>query len=120
MRTIKEILDKCKGEWYLALVLILVILLAFGLGRLSRLEQPKFPIKIQQIEQANNTNNVTTNVTTQNNNGQVVGSKQGSKYHFPWCSGAKRIKPENLVTFATIEKARVAGYEPAANCEGLN
>lgn len=124
MRTIREIWDKCKGEWFTALVLVLVALIAFGLGRLSQLEQPKFPIQIKNDKNAGTASaseSISNNTTTQNTkSGQVVGSKQGSKYHFPWCSGAKRIKAENLVTFATIEEAKAAGYEPAANCEGLN
>ena len=49
----------------------------------------------------------------------VVGSKSGTKYHLPTCSGAKRIKPENLISFETIAAAEAAGYSPAANCPGL-
>ena len=49
----------------------------------------------------------------------VVGSKSGTKYHLPECSGSKRIKPENLITFDSIAKAEAAGYTPAANCPGL-
>lgn len=49
----------------------------------------------------------------------VVGSKSGTKYHLPDCSGAKRIKPENLITFESIDAAKAAGYTPAANCPGL-
>lgn len=49
----------------------------------------------------------------------VVGSKNSTKYHYPWCSGAKRIKPENMVSFASFEAARAAGYTPAGNCPGL-
>ena len=49
----------------------------------------------------------------------VVGSKSGTKYHLPTCSGAKRIKPENLITFESIEAAKAAGYTAAANCPGL-
>lgn len=51
--------------------------------------------------------------------GFVVASKEGSKYHFPWCSGATRIKPENKIIFTSNTEAREAGYEPAANCKGL-
>ncbi len=51
--------------------------------------------------------------------GQVVASKTGTKYYFPWCAGAKRIKPENQITFASADLARSAGYTPAANCKGL-
>ncbi len=48
-----------------------------------------------------------------------VASKTGTKYHLPWCSGARRIKVENKVWFATKEEAEAAGYTPAANCKGL-
>jgi hypothetical protein len=51
--------------------------------------------------------------------GMVVGSKSGTKYHLPSCPGAKQIKPENRIEFATIELAVAAGYKPAANCPGL-
>ena len=36
---------------------------------------------------------------SQGTNEVVVGSKSGTKYHFPSCSGAKRIAPQNLITF---------------------
>lgn len=49
----------------------------------------------------------------------VVGSKSGTKYHLPDCPGAKRIKPENLVSFESIAAAKAAGYTAAANCPGL-
>lgn len=51
--------------------------------------------------------------------GEVVASKSGAKYFFPWCGGAKLIKEENKVWFASADAARAAGYEPAANCKGL-
>jgi hypothetical protein len=51
--------------------------------------------------------------------GQVVGSKNGSKYHLPWCSGAKTIIEANKVWFASKEVAEQAGYTPAGNCKGL-
>ena len=51
--------------------------------------------------------------------GVVVASKSGTKYHLPTCSGAKSIKPDNLITFASIAEAEAAGYTPAANCPGL-
>lgn len=48
-----------------------------------------------------------------------VASKNGTKYHLPWCSGALRIKEENKVWFASKAEAEAAGYEPAANCKGI-
>lgn len=51
--------------------------------------------------------------------GEVIGSKSGKKYYFPWCGTVKRIKPENQVKFASIEEARKAGFTPGGNCKGL-
>lgn len=49
----------------------------------------------------------------------IVASKNGTKYHYPWCSGAKQISDKNKITFKSIEEARKAGYTPASNCKGL-
>ena len=49
----------------------------------------------------------------------VVASVSGTKYHLPWCSGAKRINEQNLVTFSNALEAKEAGYQPAKNCKGL-
>jgi len=39
-----------------------------------------------------------------------VASKSGTKYHLASCPGAKQIKPDNRIEFATSEEARAAGY----------
>lgn len=52
-------------------------------------------------------------------NGPYVASKSGSKYYLTSCSGAKRIKEENKVFFRIKGDAIAAGYTPAANCPGL-
>lgn len=51
--------------------------------------------------------------------GQLVASKSGTKYYFPWCSGAARIAEANKVWFASAEEAKSKGYSPASNCKGL-
>jgi len=51
--------------------------------------------------------------------GTLVASKNGTVYHFPWCSGAQRINEENKIWFTSQEEAQAAGYRPAANCKGL-
>ncbi|OHA15361.1 MAG: hypothetical protein A3G52_00010 [Candidatus Taylorbacteria bacterium RIFCSPLOWO2_12_FULL_43_20] len=51
--------------------------------------------------------------------GLLVGSKTSDKYHYPWCSGALRMKEENKIWFKSAEEARAAGYTPAGNCKGL-
>lgn len=58
-------------------------------------------------------------VPTPKTSGEVVGSKTGKKYYFPWCGTVKRIKPENQVHFASIELAKQAGFTPGGNCKGI-
>jgi len=40
-----------------------------------------------------------------------VGSKNSTLYHLPSCASAKRIKPENLVCFSSVEDATARGYK---------
>lgn len=42
--------------------------------------------------------------------GKYVGSKNGTKYYTPGCSGALRIKPENYRWFPTAQDAEIQGY----------
>lgn len=119
MQSIREIWTKIKASEDLLdskIALILIIILvgfgAFGLGRLSSTDI-KEDIEIIYSESTPLGASVSTS------GGAVVASRNGSKYHFPWCSGAKRIAEQNRVEFSTVEKARESGYTPAANCKGL-
>lgn len=51
--------------------------------------------------------------------GSYVGSRKGTKYHLPWCPGARTISEENKVWFESKADAESKGYTPAANCKGL-
>lgn len=126
MGIIRDIWHKCKTEWFIGLIFVLGLSLAFGLGRLSTQASLKAPVSITSPNPetltaavANNLNNSDLTNTKINGNGKVVASRQGSKYHYPWCSGAKRIKPENLVEYESIAAAVAAGLTPAGNCPGL-
>jgi len=90
------------------LLVILVGVGSFGLGRMSMLEAQKAPITVSQAA---------TGALAAG--GQVVASKTGTKYHYPWCAGANGISEKNKITFESKEKARAAGYLPAGNCKGL-
>ncbi len=127
MGIIADIWTKCKSEWLTGLTLVLVALSAFGLGRLSALASPQAPIEVTTITQTTNATNLTpsfANDGVDNNKnlswGEVVASKEGSKYHDPWCPGAKQIKAGNKISFPTSAAARAAGYTPAGNCPNLN
>lgn len=102
---------------YFGLLLVLVAVSAYGLGRFTPEGQtaPAATAGVVLVESAPSTPE-TTVVETEN---QLVGSKNGSKYHYLWCPGASQIKEENKVYFDSIEAARAAGYTPAANCDGL-
>lgn len=114
---------------FFALVIILVGLASFALGRLpvdsgGVNNQPASIILSEnsaiaadggaQTAATNESSGADTNAT-----GQYVASKNGSKYHFPWCGGAKQMKEENKIWFDSVEEAKAAGYTPAANCPGL-
>ena len=132
-------------ELYTIFLIIFVGFASFGLGRLSRLAETREPLRIEQssalllqaaavasaplypsmprtvgfatgtrgkAEQSVDTNLIAVG-------GQIVASRSGNKYHFPWCSGAGRIAEENKIWFNSIEEARKAGYQPASNCKGL-
>ena len=117
--SIKEIVEKIKhfytnlpDELFMVIMLILVGLSSFGLGRLSLLEQNK-----QHVSLTYNTDIAT--MPRQDISGAVVASRRGTRYHYPWCSGAKRISTSNKRWFNSVEDAKKAGYTPASNCNGL-
>ncbi len=110
-----------KDDLFIVLLIGLVGTASFSLGRLSSLEEQKTPISvIQAQETASVASAVETNPANTNQKGTVFSSKSGSKYYYPWCSGASRIKEENRVWFNSIEEAKSRGLSAAANCPGLN
>lgn len=48
---------------------------------------------------------------------KYVGSKNSDKYHITSCQWAKRINPDNLVSFDSPEAARKEGYIPCKVCK---
>ena len=124
-------------DLYLALLLILVGVLSFILGRYSQTSAQTEGVRICTVDgsvlsaQAGEVPEdrgsetlkpelaPSTQVGAVAAEGNFVASKSGKAYHLPWCPGAGRIKAENRVWFATKEEAEAAGYAPAGNCKGL-
>lgn len=104
-----------KEELFLVLIICLSGLFGFGMGRLSKLNERKIPITIEQPEIIQNNNQTELSEAKE----YFVASKNGKKYYFPWCAGVDRISKNNIVQFNTREEAEKAGYEKAANCPGL-
>jgi len=139
--SIQELSRKFKGvyantEILLALLIITVSSLSFFLGRLSvqqktqEIEHSNQPALLHEArEQSEPQKAPTTAVratSTQSTTGPVqtvqgayVASKTGTKYHLPWCAGAKQIKESNKVWFGSKEEAEKSGYTPASNCKGI-
>ena len=51
--------------------------------------------------------------------GEVVASKTGNVYYFPWCPGGQNIPPQYQQWFKDEATAKAAGFVPAKNCKGL-
>lgn len=116
---------------FYSVLLVLIAVGSFGLGRLSvsSTKVPEKPLFLKEnITPASVVSAVPDTVASTTTKAEVppvskstavVGSKSGTKYHLPDCPGAKRIKPANLISFETVSAAKAAGYTPASNCPGL-
>jgi len=122
-----------KKELYLSLIILLVAIISFGLGRLSKIREEKTPITIESINTetsiavSNALNKNGAGIMLEHNSSTIspssskifVASKNGKKYYYAWCESAKIIKEQNRVWFSTQAEAEKAGYSPAVNCKGL-
>ena len=117
---------KIRDDLYIVLIIVLVGTASYGLGKISAFEKAKTPISIIKTRDymystalESTLPKAELNTTQTQTNGLVMASKSGTKYYYPWCTGASRIKDENKVWFNTIEEAKSAGLTPASNCTGL-
>jgi|SRR3989344_8775705 len=102
---------------FLSIIIILVAVLSFGIGRLS-VAGNREAIKIEYDPSLSLENSLkTVNSKIKNSTQSVVTSKNGSKYHYSHCAGAKQIKEENKLVFASASAAEAAGYALASNCK---
>jgi hypothetical protein len=93
-----------------------IILLVFGLVLvLSRVGCGKLitSTTLTSIEQSGRQD--TLRPDTQQT-GDFVGSIKSNVYHYPSCTFAQRIYPENLITFTSVDEAKAKGYRPCKVC----
>ena len=120
--TLQELREKINSkDFFFSAVVILVGFASFGLGRLSLFESTREPLRIENaliagVGRADTEDEKKERIAP---GGQIVASKTGTKYHFPWCAGASQIANKNKIWFDSPEEAQKAGYAPASNCKGL-
>lgn len=132
-----ELLNKIKTipdisrDIFVILVVLLVSLGGFGLGRLSALEEKKHD-ELRIVGQKTLDGGVlsvkeggisdpASKLPTQESmliKGVFVGSRSGKVYYLPSCAGVKRIHDENKVWFSSKEDAEAKGYRPSTSCKG--
>lgn len=103
-----------QSDLVLGLVIVMITVISFNLGRLSVQQKLKTPVTIQDSSQEIAGSSDNKNL----DNLPVVASQKSTShyYHFSWCSGAKQIAEANKLTFANEAAALVAGYKLASNC----
>ena len=123
---IRDIFRKCKSREFFSFIVIVVVGFgSFGLGMLSVRSPRKSSVTIEEpagtrvSHDLEEKSHVVNDDEVTQNGGLVIASKSGTRYHFPWCAGAKQISEKNKISFNSAEEARNAGYTPATNCKGL-
>jgi hypothetical protein len=107
---------------FYGILIFMVGIVSFWCGRLSFELQREEPVVANDINFAEPTalesvDEITPKPNTPSSvSGEVVASRSGTKYHLLNCPGAKTIKPENMISFVSVEEAEAAGYKRAQNC----
>ncbi len=132
MQKIKAFIESEKGKDILIVIIVILVgLSSFELGRLSKGGESS-GITIEYTDQAGNqsasvisalehSNILQNDKMSKNNNSTSAGknffaSSKGSKYYSLGCSAGKSLKQENRIYFATKEEAEKAGYELSSSC----
>lgn len=147
----KNFIEKIKlhqDSVFLVVVIAMVGLVGFGLGRLSaKYQTPELNIQstlvnttdLNKIVTTSPSKNISAKKSTPtesaspqqspsgevvasnaiNTDRKIVGNKQSKVYHLENCPGALKMKTENKIFFASVLEAKNAGYKPAGNCPGL-
>ncbi len=116
-RKIKAVFLRYELPFFMIILLISSTGIAFGLGQLSSINTERTPVKIEYLE-PEQSSQLLENLEV-SSEGKVLASKNGTRYYYPWCGGVSRINPENIIWFEDREQAELAGYQPAANCQGM-
>ena len=99
--------------YFLAIVIILVSLLSFGLGRITTTQRDGVKINFDQslVQNTSNSASVVSSVTT----GKISASVNGTRYYYPHCKST--VSEKNKIYFDTAAEAEASGYTLALNCK---
>ncbi len=122
MEKIKQFLESDKGKDILIVIIIILVGLAsFELGRLSKnsssglkIEYPSQESNVLESINQNSTNLAQNSIKSIS--GNFFASSRGTKYYSISCSAGKTIKEENRIYFNTSTEAQNAGYELSTAC----
>lgn len=117
-RKINQFLDSETGKDVLVIIIVILVGLgSFGLGRLSKKAQNEGLWVEYADEGANVINSINNTQDGENKTSSAFfASSKGTKYYSVSCSAGKTIKQENRVYFNTREEAEGAGYELSSAC----
>ena len=125
-----QLIKTCQYHIFLAACIGLISLISYNFGQINSLK--KTPISVKgsadlkadifdavnpKLETLNPEQSQNTKSQPQKLDTRVVVSKNSDKYHYSWCSGAKRIKAENQIWFNSAQEAESRGYVLAGNCK---
>lgn len=109
-----EVVEKSPIKpYFLAIVVILVSLLSFGVGRLTTTQREGVKINFDQSLLQNTVS--TASVASAVSAGKISASVNGTRYYYPHCKST--VSEKNKVFFDTAAQAEEAGYELAVNCK---
>lgn len=117
-----EFIKSKQSEIVLALAVVLIAIISFETGKISTLRNFGKPLEIkdplnQSAQVIHLQGSTLQKTSTQRTDQKVVASKNSTSYHFSWCSGAKKIKEENKIIFASEQEAQSKGLTLASNCQ---
>lgn len=122
MEKIKSFIESEKGKDILVVIIVILVgLISFELGRISK-GNSSSGLKILSGQEVNQNANVILSVpdvgrpVSTSSSKTFFASSKGSKYYTTSCSAGKTIKQENRVYFATGEEAETAGYTLSSSC----
>jgi len=105
---ITNFVKRFQNEIFLGFCIILISVISYNLGQISSLK--KTPVTVQEsgewnVERGNQKAEIFdavddfphSTLNPQKLDTRVVVSKNSNKYHYSWCSSAKRIKPEIVI-----------------------